>query len=102
MPTVTVVVACGVSPPCSCGGRSEALAAVAIAGAAVRLAVALAWIPGRLGNLPGRQAVAIEPRVRAPPSLVVFIAQRNRKTSLRLERRSPVFVVLHVSRRETA
>ena len=73
MPTVTVVAACGGSPSWSVDGRSEAVVAVATAGAAVRLAAVLARIPGRLGKLFGPKTVAIEPRDRGPPNLVVFV-----------------------------
>ena len=73
MPTVTVVAARGDSPSCSVGGRSEAIVSVDTAGVAVRLPLVLARIPGRLGKLLGPQAIAIEPRVRSPPNLVVLV-----------------------------
>jgi hypothetical protein len=38
------------------------------------VAVVLARYPGRLGELLVPQALDIEPRVRSPPNLVVFVA----------------------------
>ena len=83
MPTVTVMAACGGSPSWSFGGGCEASVSVDTVGGAARVAVVLARFAGWLGEVLVPEAVAIEPRVRGPPSLVVLVTQWSRKIAPR-------------------